>query len=165
MTGVVVRPAREDELDAAGALVAEAYLTEPDMADHPWYLDTIRDARGRARDTEILVAVDADGRLVGCVSYVRGPESPLAELERPGEAGFRMLGVPPAARGRGVGRALVAACVERARAAGCVGLAISTSEGWTAARRMYEAIGFARAPERDFDPVPGVHLVAYVLPL
>jgi ribosomal protein S18 acetylase RimI-like enzyme len=33
------------------------------------------------------------------------------------------------------------------------------------AKRLYEKLGFRRAPERDGDPEPGVHLLAYVLDL
>jgi GNAT superfamily N-acetyltransferase len=164
-SGIVVRPAREDELDAAGALVAEAYLTEPGMEPHDWYLDHIRDARGRAAETDVLVAVDASGTLLGCVSYVRDHTSPFAELEREGEAGFRMLGVTPTARGRGVGSALVEACIARARAAGKSAVAISSGDSWVTSHRVYARLGFERAPERDFDPVPGVSLIAWVRPL
>ena len=115
--GVTVRLARDDELDAAGDLVVAAYRTHPDMEDSDGYLAHVRDVRGRATATDVLVAVDGDGRLLGCVSYVRDHTSAFAEVEQPGEAGFRMLGVAAAARGRGVGRALVEACLERARAA------------------------------------------------
>ncbi len=158
----MVRQARDDELEAAGALVADAYLTQPGMDPASPYLTSVRDARRRAVDCPVLVAADADGTLLGCVTYVPDRANPYAELEEPGEAGFRMLGVVADARGRGVGEALVTACVERARAAGRRGLAISTSADWTAARRLYERLGFRHAAERDFEPVPGIHLLAYV---
>ena len=161
--GVLVRPARDDELDAAGELVAQAYLTQPNMADAEDYLAVVRDARARSGEVEVLVAVDTAGAILGSVSFVPDHTSRWAEVERPGEAGFRMLGVAPGARGRGVGAALVAACADRARAAGCRAVAISTERDWAAARRLYERLGFERDPERDFDPVPGVHLLAYVL--
>jgi hypothetical protein len=45
----------------------------------------------------VLVAVDADGGLLGDVTYVPGP-GPLAELEEEGDAGIRMLAVSPAPR-------------------------------------------------------------------
>ncbi len=163
--GVEVRVAREDELDLAGEVVARAYLAQPGMDGHDDYLARIRDARSRAREAEILVAVDGVGAVVGCVTYVPGPDNPWAEVERPGEAGFRMLGVAPAATRRGVGRALVEACVARARANDCTAVAISTEAAWTAARRFYERLGFRRDPTRDLEPVPGIHLVAYVLAL
>jgi GNAT superfamily N-acetyltransferase len=164
-SGIVVRPAREDELDAAGAVVAEAYLTEPGMGPHDSYLEHIRDARGRADDTDVLVAVDGSGAILGCVSYVRDHTSPFAEVEHDGEAGFRMLGVAPSARGRGVGTALVEACLARARAAGKIAVAITSGDGWEASHRVYARLGFVRAPDRDFDPVPGVSLIAWVRPL
>ncbi len=163
--GVTVRLARDDELDAAGDLVVAAYRTHPDMEDSDGYLAHVRDVRGRATDTVVLVAVDGDGRLLGCVSYVRDHTSAFAEIEQPGEAGFRMLGVAMAARGRGVGRALVEACLERARAAGRTGLVIVTAPSWTDAQHLYERVGFRRAPHRDFEPVPGISLWAYALAL
>ena len=177
MTGITIREAREDELDAAGALVVRAYAGNgtPDgrHAQYAEYLDHVRDARGRSRHCPILVAVesggdagaDLGGILLGCVSYVPDAASPYAELEVDGEAGFRMLGVDPAAQGRGVGQALVEACISRARAAGRRGLAISTGPDMVAAHRLYERLGFRRAPARDFEPVPGIGLWAYVLVL
>lgn len=162
---VTVRLARDDELEAAGDLVVAAYRTHRDMEDGDGYLAHVRDARGRATEVDVLVAVDADGRLLGCVSHVRDHTSAYAEVERPGEAGFRMLGVDPEARGLGVGRALVEACIERARAAGRTGLVIVTAPSWTDAQRLYERIGFRRAPDRDFEPVPGIRLWAYELRL
>ncbi len=164
-TDVTVRLARDDELDTAGALVADAYRTQPGMDDAGGYLDEVRDARGRAGEVDVLVAVGPGGELAGCVSFVRDHTSRFAEVELPGEAGFRMLGVAADARGQGIGRALVEACVERARGAGRRGLALSTAPSWTTAQRLYERIGFRRVPERDFEPVPGVTLWAYVLDL
>ena len=163
--GVTVRLARDGEFDAAGDLVVAAYRTHRDMEDGDGYLARVRDVRGRSADTDILVALDDGGGLLGCVSYVRDHTSAFAEVERPGEAGFRMLGVAEAARGRGVGRALVEACLERARAAGRTGVVIVTAPSWTDAQRLYERIGFRRAPERDFEPVPGIGLWAYALTL
>ena len=167
MSAVHVREARPDELDEAGRLVAEAYLAIDAIAEADrWYLAEIRDARGRSRVCPILVAVDdGSGAVLGCVTYVPNPDSPLAELEVDGEAGFRMLGVAPATQGRGVGEALVRACIDLARQAGRTGIAISTGPEMEAAHRLYERLGFVRAPDRDFDPVPNVHLLAYVLAL
>lgn len=166
-TVVVVREARPDELVAAGDVVAAAYLElDPRTArEHHAYLGQIRDAPGRARICPVLVAVDGEGRVVGSVTYVPGPDNPYAEVELAGEAGFRMLGVAPGAQGGGVGRALVQACIERARAEGRSAIAISTRPVMRTARRLYERLGFRRAPERDFAPIPGVELLGYVLEL
>ena len=162
---VIVRVARDEELEAAGEAVGAAYRTAPGIDEEVEYLEDVRDARGRAADCQVLVAVDGSGSIVGSVSYVPGPDSPLAELARDGEAEFRMLGVLPSARGMGVGRALVEACIARAGAAGRSGLVLSTPPAWTDGQRLYERLGFHRAPERDHDPVEGVHLWAFVLDL
>lgn len=162
---VTIREALPVELDAAGEIVERAYGTLPGP-HHPEYLASIRDAARRARHCSILVAIDApSGELLGSVSYVPDARNPYAELERDGEAGFRMLGVAPEARGRGIGEALVRTCIARAQAAGRSGIAISTVPTMEAAHRLYERLGFQRAPDRDHEPVPGVRLWAYVLPL
>jgi ribosomal protein S18 acetylase RimI-like enzyme len=162
---VTIREALPVELDAAGEIVVLAYGTLPEPR-HPEYLASIRDAARRARHCSILVAIDtASGELLGSVSYVPDNRNPYAELERDGEAGFRMLGVAPEARGRGIGEALVRTCIARAQAAGRSGIAISTSPRMEAAHRLYERLGFQRDPHRDHEPVPGVRLWAYVLSL
>ena len=169
MTMFEVREARPEEHDRAGEVVVRAYLTLAEFAGgHAGaaaYLEHVRDVRDRALECPVLVAVDADGAILGCVTYVPDHLSRLAELEVSGEAGFRMLGVAPEAMGRGVGRALVEACIALAREAGRTGIAISTAPEMAAAHRLYERLGFRRAPARDFEPVPGVRLWAYVLAL
>jgi ribosomal protein S18 acetylase RimI-like enzyme len=69
--------------------------------------------------------------------------------------------VDAAARGRGVGELLVTACLDRARAAGKRRVVISTDPRMTSAHRLYERLGFTRLPERDWSPMPGVHLLVY----
>jgi ribosomal protein S18 acetylase RimI-like enzyme len=74
-----------------------------------------------------------------------------------------MLAVTPAARGRGVGKALVELCVRRSRELGFAGVRMSSMDLMTSAHRVYERIGFVRSPEDDWSPEPGVHLLAYHL--
>jgi ribosomal protein S18 acetylase RimI-like enzyme len=167
VTSFAVREALPDELEAAGRSVVDAYVTDGGpSADENEYLREVLDARGRALHCPVLVAVEeGSGRVVGSVSYVPGRENVFAEIEREGEAGFRMLGVSPSAQGRGIGEALARACIERARADGRQAVAICTETDMHAAQRLYERLGFRRIPDRDFDPVPGVHLIAYLLVL
>jgi ribosomal protein S18 acetylase RimI-like enzyme len=98
------------------------------------------------------------------VTYVPGP-GPLAESEREDEAGFRMLAVAPWAQGRGVGRALVEACIERARADGKAGLAIYTRPSMKMAHRLYESMGFQRDKASDWEFEPGEWLWGYRITL
>ncbi|GGP46881.1 GNAT family N-acetyltransferase [Saccharothrix coeruleofusca] len=165
MTDVVVRPAHEHEWDEVGALTvaayrAEGYLTGP-VND---YAAELADARDRARHTDLLVAVDDRGAVLGTISVVH-PGSPYAETCREGELEFRMLAVRPDARGRGIGEALVRAAIGRAREVGAARLVMSTSERMPSALRLYRRLGFARSPERDWRPKPGVDLIAFRLEL
>jgi ribosomal protein S18 acetylase RimI-like enzyme len=68
-------------------------------------------------------------------------------------------------RGRGVGRALVAECVRRARAMGAAALGLHTSASMTAAIALYEGLGFVRTPEHDFRPEGAELVTGYRLDL
>jgi ribosomal protein S18 acetylase RimI-like enzyme len=93
----------------------------------------------------------------------------MADIARPGEAEMRMLAVARDARGRGVGEALVRACVDRARAVeGCTSVALSTQRTMVTAHRLYERLGFVRTPDRDWNPLPelvDITLLTYELTL
>ena len=120
---IEVRPVRPDEYAALGDLTVAAYLAVGETDDHD-YLEHIRDVATRAAVCPVLVAVDDQGRVLGGVTYVPGPGTPYSELEQDGEAGIRMLAVDPDVQGRGVGRRLVEACLERARADGRRGMVL-----------------------------------------
>ncbi|WP_201778018.1 GNAT family N-acetyltransferase [Jiangella alkaliphila] len=72
-----------------------------------------------------------------------------------------MLAVDPATRGRGVGAALVQACLDLARQHGDATLVLSSLPTMHTAHRLYERLGFVRTPERDFEPIPDFPLIAY----
>lgn len=163
-TGLLVRPARPDEHDAVGALTAAAYLTDGHNSPTDGYVDVLRDARTRALNGELLVAVTAAGQLLGTVTLARHG-SELAHLAGPGEAELRMLATDPAARGRGVGRALVEAAIERTRRGGGAGVVLCTLPRMLVAQRLYERMGFQRDPALDRTPLPGLTLLAYRLEL
>jgi ribosomal protein S18 acetylase RimI-like enzyme len=133
-------------------------LVSPDST----YVPELRKAADRAASAELLVA-EVKGEVTGAVAYA-APGSPYAELAAPDEAEFRMLAVLERARGNGIGRALVQACIDRARNAGLAALRLSTQPNMQSAQRMYERMGFERTPDRDWSPVPGLTLMTYILP-
>jgi len=169
---ITVRVAEPSEYGALGELVVAAYrgLTNADTS--AGYEDRLRAVAQRAVDGVVLAAVKGanaadgrDGEVVGCVTYVPGLESPLAEELVEGEAAVRMLGVHPAAQRQGVGEALMVACIDRARAAGRGRLVLHSTPWMASAHRLYERIGFRRVAERDWTPVPTVPLWGFALDL
>lgn len=166
MTSVEVRTVELAEHRLAGDLVVRAYRALPGARLSEDHAALLADVARRAEEVDVLVAWTAVARrVVGCVTFVTGPTSPWAELLDDREAGIRMLAVDPAAQGRGVGRALVAACIEHARRCGCRAVMLHTTPWMTAAQHLYEQLGFTRLPERDWTPEPGVPLRAYRLVL
>jgi predicted N-acetyltransferase YhbS len=129
--------------DAVRALLAsanEGYRAILDPAAFDPYMAMVLAIEQRSASSQLLVARDGEC-LVGTVTFF-----PAAADEgwgaRPGSSGIRAMAVAPAARGRGVGQTLVAACVERAREAGA-------SEWLPDAIRLYERCGFVRDPDSD----------------
>jgi ribosomal protein S18 acetylase RimI-like enzyme len=150
---VEVRPVRDAEMEEAGRVTALAYREFVRPGDQDWedYLGEIADVRRRAGHTLVLVAVE-DGRILGSATLETGDRvSPEANRRLdPDESHIRMLGVDPGARGRGVARALMAACFDHARAAGKRRMTLHTTQRMQAAQRMYASMGFHRLPDREF---------------
>ena len=153
MSDVNVRPMRDGEVAEVATLLVRS--NEENAARFPpavatSYLAEVADVAGRRPVTEVLVA-ERDGRIVGSVTFV--PDA--ADDGHPWPAGgavLRLLAVEPGSRHQGIGADLTRACVERARRRGALFLGLHTAPVMEAAMRLYERLGFARAPELDFDP-------------
>ncbi|MFI1977156.1 GNAT family N-acetyltransferase [Streptomyces wedmorensis] len=162
-----IRAVLPEEYEELGELTALTYLNDGLLlyGEDDSYLAVLRDTARRARESEVLVAADAEGGIIGGVAFAAGGTA-WADIAVPGEAEFRMLVVAPAARGRGVGEALVHACADRARALPeCARLVLSTDAKMVAAHRIYDRLGFVRTPERDWQPIPEHTLLTYALEL
>ena len=111
-----------------------------------------------------ILAAAADGQLLGTVMLQLPPHAGQV-VRGPDEAEVRALAVAPEAQGRGVGRALLRAVIERATGLGIRQLVLSTQSGMDAAQHLYTSVGFGRLPDRDWSPAPGFTLLAYGLRL
>ena len=154
---LAVRDIRPEEFHALGQLLVDVYSGLPGFptpTQQPRYYEML--ARigefTRRQGARVLVAL-LDGMLVGGVVYLGdmaeyAATSATAEIQN--ASGIRLLGVSPAARGRGVGKALTAACIELAREQGHEQVVLHSTEAMRVAWGMYERMGFQRAPELDF---------------
>lgn len=155
-----IRRARDEDLETVVAITFGAYepfLEGPDDV----YAERLRNAEARDLEAELWVAVGEDDRLVLGTVTICPDGSPWREIGLADEGEFRMLAVAPEAQGRGVGEALTRFCVARFREVGAVAVVLSTLPEMHAARRLYERLGFQRLPERDWEPYPGIPLIAY----
>lgn len=132
---IQVRQATAEDAAAIAGLLHDFNLeySEP-TPDIATLTDTVRRL---LEDSEIVVMLAGSGpdglslfRFRPAL-WAEGPETYLQELY-----------VIPALRGRGIGRRLLEATIEYARAAGASGIDLNTSETDTAARNLYESMGF-----------------------
>ena len=162
MSDLTIRPARPDEYSAIGELTvaayrADGYFDDASVAD---YADELAAVEDRAQDTELLVAADESGTLLGTVTVIR-PGARSAEVVREGELEIRMLAVSPSARGRGVGTELTRAVLRLAAAQGCARVVLCSVSDRVKVHALYEREGFRRLPDRDWEPVPRLVLLAF----
>ncbi len=141
----------------------EEYGTK--MPPFAWeqYRESIIATLADVKPAEQIVA-EQSGRVVGTVllypagTFVHRPTGAPIVLEFP-EA--RLLAVAPKARGQGIGTALIIECIRRARRAGIPMLTLHTTDMMEVGMRMYERLGFERAPELDSRPAENILVKGY----
>ena len=101
---------------------------------------------------ELLLALAPDSRAIGCVALRPLDASGLCEMKR--------LYVEDAARGLGVGRALVAAIIAAAEARGYAEMRLDSLPSMQAALALYRSFGFGPIAAYCFNPVPGTVYLA-----
>ncbi|HEX2808516.1 MAG TPA: GNAT family N-acetyltransferase [Kineosporiaceae bacterium] len=147
-----VRPAEPSDYPAIRGVLEQAYAQYvPEIAPQAWarFRADLLDLDRHARYGQLLVAV-VDADVAGYAAFY--PDASVQGLGwPPGWAGGRGLAVHPAHRGSGVAVALMAALKLRARASGAPVFAFHTSTFMTAARALYERLGYRRASQFDLD--------------
>jgi putative acetyltransferase len=121
------------ELAGAFKALNEAWITTL-FALEPKDLEVLGDPQGKIIDKGGQALFVAEGgEIVGCVALMK-----LAD------GGFEVakMAVADSHKGRGLGRALMAACVERARAAGAPRLYLETNSALAPAMALYRGFGF-----------------------
>jgi predicted N-acetyltransferase YhbS len=166
MTFFHLRSATELDHEAIKDVTLAAYQEYAAML-HPmhWqlYRQSIVATLADVRPAEQIVAEQA-GSVVGTVllypagAVFSSPDGVSGGLSWPE---IRLLAVGPEARGQGIGGALVRECVRRAKASGAAAITLHTTDMMAAAMRLYEAMGFERAPDLDHQPVPEVLVKGY----
>ena len=152
-TSTQVRAATAGDLDAIRrvATAANAEFAGP-MGERLYagYLANVLDVERRLAEARVLVA-EREGIVVGTITLYADIHAEGMPLHMPdGTAGIRATAVDPAARGRGIGGALVDAAIERARHDGARSVALHTAPVMVDAMRLYERHGFRRVPEHDY---------------
>jgi ribosomal protein S18 acetylase RimI-like enzyme len=140
-TPIAIREARREDLPRVVALLAD----DPLGAGRELPCEPLAPAYATAFDAmagqggNVLLVATAGDEVVGCLQLVVIPGLSRAGMLRAQIEGVR---VATTHRGRRIGERLVAEAVERARAAGC-GLVQLTSDASRAdAHRFYERLGF-----------------------
>jgi GNAT superfamily N-acetyltransferase len=141
---VRIREATRADLPGLVAMYAELSLDEPreDPAALHRY-EAAFDAIAALAGHHVLVA-EEDGTLLGSATVIVEPNltykaTPFALIEN--------VVVTEAARGRGVGAAIITAAVEIAREAGCYKVTLTSNKRRGDAHRFYERLGFQASHE------------------
>ena len=161
-----------DECEVLGQITLRAYKNLDGRESLGPYERELLDVAARQLDSEVYVAVDDDGNLLGGVTYVPGPERTMSEFQDPEAAGIRMLAVDPQYQGLGAGRALVETCIARARLQHRRRIILHSTPVMTSAQAIYQRLGFESFPKLDiwfadepYSPGEPLHLIAYTLSL
>lgn len=161
---IVVRQVRPQEYVEAGEATARAYreFAPPEMPQWQAYLTRIADVASRASRTTVLVAL-VDGVLAGTTTLEidQHIENDWRDEIAPDQVHVRMLGVDPAYRRRGVGRALMEATIALARERGRSRITLETTAQMRAAQHMYESLGFVAQGRNEVQP--GLTFLSYEL--
>jgi GNAT superfamily N-acetyltransferase/DNA-binding transcriptional ArsR family regulator len=152
---VVIRDLEPHEIGFLREMLYAALAWRPDVPLPPaeWVLahpqvSVFHEDWGRAGDTALVA--ELEGRLVGLVWYRLFTEAAHGEGYVDAETPELAIAVADGHRGQGIGRRLLLAAHERARADGLTRLSLSVDAD-NPARRLYASVGY-----REYEPEDGL---------
>ncbi|MEI4769764.1 GNAT family N-acetyltransferase [Psychrobacillus sp. FJAT-51614] len=153
ITEIVVEILNEADKERVQKLLVDSYLQYENGFDDPkfWegYLEDIITSVDSPDVDKILVARD-EQEILGTVQLFETAEKAYAGHPLDIHAPFiRLLGVHPNARGRGVARKLLDACLDYAREKEAKSIYLFTGDSMVKAIRLYEYYGFVRDFEEE----------------
>ena len=159
---VSLRRASADDVAVIVAMLADdeigaARESPGDLAPYRRAFDAID-----ADPSELLVVAERGGQVVGTVQV-----SWLPGLSRHGALRAQLEGVrvARAARGSGVGEAMMGWVIERARSRGCALVQLTTDKTRTDAHRFYDRLGFTATHQGYKLPLQGPTACTSALPV
>ena len=157
----MIREGRPEDAEAVAALWTEAYVTLGGGGRLEPY--SAAEFEQTAARSEIFVA-ERGGAIDGVVALFP-PGTPGLAVARGQEAELARLAVAANVRGAGIGRTLAELCTQRAGAAGRSAIALWSRPYQREAHRLYESLGYERAPERDSVDETGFERLVFRLDL
>ena len=135
------RPARHSDLEAIVALLADDRVSAGREAPDPPLLPAYRTAFDEmaADPHQLPLVAEEDGRLVGYLQLTLIPGLAFRGLKR---GLIESVRIASDRRGAGLGAALIAHAVERARVNGCRLVQLTSTNERVDAHRFYERLGF-----------------------
>ncbi|MDN5212605.1 GNAT family N-acetyltransferase [Fulvivirgaceae bacterium BMA12] len=154
----IVRDAHPSEFGEIGALMVKVYSQLngfPKQNEQPNYYKMLTNIGSLTENpgTKLLVAVSSDGKIGGGVVYFGDMKyygSGGTATEERNASGFRLLAVDPSARGKGIGKLLTEACIQKAKEENQYQIVIHSTKAMQVAWKMYENMGFKRSEDLDF---------------
>ncbi len=153
-----IRNANPNEFEAIGKLMVQVYSQLegfPKEEEQPNYYKMLANIGEFTTkpDTELLVAVSDDHKILGGVVYfgdMKHYGSGGTATAEQNSAGFRLLAVDPSTRGLGIGKLLTNECIRKAREGKLSQVIIHSTMAMQTAWKMYENLGFKRSEDLDF---------------
>jgi putative acetyltransferase len=140
VTEPTIRPVRPEDDAAVATIIRDVMAsfgaTGPGYSSSDPEVDAMSAAYDGARAAYFVL--EDDGAVVGCggIAPLEGADADTCEL--------RKMYLLPVARGRGLGRAMLARCLDAARGRGYRRCYLETLSAMQAARQLYEQAGFRK---------------------